>query len=54
MPKILYINPVGSEVFNKSVLETIKMVKRSDVKARVVHLARATSLFPGWQESWEK
>lgn len=40
MLKILYMNPVGSDVFDKSVLETIEMVKRPDVKARVVHLSK--------------
>jgi allantoin racemase len=40
MLKILYISPVGSDVFDKSLLSTIKKVKRSDVKAKVVHLSK--------------
>lgn len=40
MLKILYISPVGSDVFDKSVLETISKVKRPDVKAKVVHLSK--------------
>jgi allantoin racemase len=31
---------VGSDVFDKDVLETIKKVKRLDVKAKVVHLSK--------------
>lgn len=40
MLKILYISPVGSDVFDKDALETIKKVKRPDVEAKVVHLNR--------------
>jgi allantoin racemase len=40
MLKILYVSPVGSDVFDKDVLETIRKVKRSDVEAKVVHLSK--------------
>jgi allantoin racemase len=40
MLRILYINPIGTDVLDKNVLETIKKVKRPDVEARVVHLSK--------------
>lgn len=40
MLKILYISPVGTDVFDKDVLETIRKIKRRDVRAKVVHLSR--------------
>jgi allantoin racemase len=40
MLKILYISPVGSDVFDRNALETIKKVKRPDVEAEVVHLSK--------------
>jgi len=43
MLRILYISPVGSDVFDKSALETIKKVKRPDVKVKVVHLSKGPS-----------
>lgn len=40
MPKMLYISPVKSDVFDKSVLETIKKGKTPEVKAKIVHLSK--------------
>jgi len=40
MLRILYINPIGTDVLDKDALETIKKVKRRDVEAKVVHLSR--------------
>jgi len=40
MLKILYINPVGTDIFDKKTLETIKKVKRPDVEAKVIHLSK--------------
>lgn len=38
--RILFINPIGTDVFDKSMLETINKIKRPDVKAKVVHLSK--------------
>jgi allantoin racemase len=40
MLRILYVNPIGTDVLDKGVLETIKKVKRPDVEAKVVHLSK--------------
>jgi allantoin racemase len=40
MLRILYINPIGTDVLDKDALETIKKVKRRDAEAKVVHLSR--------------
>ena len=40
MLRILYINPIGTDVLDRNALETIKKVKRRDVEAKVVHLNR--------------
>ncbi len=36
--KIMYINPIGSDVVDELMLETIQRVKRPDVRPTVVHL----------------
>jgi allantoin racemase len=38
--KILYINPVGTDAFDKHMLKTINEVKRPDVRAKVVSLRK--------------
>lgn len=40
MLKILFINPVGTDAFDKHTSKAINEIKRSDVKAKVVHLKR--------------
>ena len=41
--KILYINPIGTDVLDENMLETINKVKREDVEAKVVHLSKGPS-----------
>jgi allantoin racemase len=38
--KILYINPLGTDIYDKHILKTINEVKRSDVEPKVVHLQK--------------
>ena len=38
--RILYINPVGTDIFDEAMLETINEVKRPDVEVKVVHLSK--------------
>jgi allantoin racemase len=38
--KILFINPLGTDIYDKHMLDTINEVKRSDVRAKVVHLRK--------------
>lgn len=38
--KILFINPMGTDIYDRHMLDTINAVKRSDVKAKVVHLRK--------------
>jgi len=36
--RILWINPVGTDIFDEHILKTINEIKRSDVEVKVVHL----------------
>lgn len=38
--KILFINPIGTDAFDKHMLKTINEVKRPDAKVKVVHLKK--------------
>jgi allantoin racemase len=38
--KILFINPLGTDIYDTHMLDTINEVKRSDVRAKVVHLRK--------------
>jgi len=38
--KILFINPLGTDIYDKHMLDTINDIKRSDVRAKVVHLRK--------------
>lgn len=38
--KILFINPIGTDVFDEHMLKTINEIRRSDVEVKVVHLAK--------------
>jgi len=38
--KILFINPMGTDVYDKHMLETINDIKRPDVRPKVVHLRK--------------
>ena len=40
MLKILFINPMGTDVYDKHMLETINDIKRPDVRPKVVHLRK--------------
>jgi allantoin racemase len=40
MLRILFINPIGSDIVDEGMLETIKKIKRPDVEAKVVHLSK--------------
>jgi len=38
--KILFINPIGTDVFDGHMLKTINEIKRPDVEVKVVHLSK--------------
>jgi allantoin racemase len=40
MLKILFINPIGTDVFDEHMLKTINEIKRPDVEVKVVHLSK--------------